>query len=189
MRLELLGADVLGNERLDAIMSLKSQHWPYPRDSQVEWFARHVAVSDQHLLGWKDDILVGYLRIVRAYGMQECNIIPLALVDTVCIDRAWQSRAFGVALMAAANRAISSADSVGLLACAKCLVPFYRRCDWTSLSLHVETTSDVAGILPRGHAFLVYDPTTRLTQTCLHVSAPDRTPITWNLRCPSADWS
>src|SRR5262249_46980360 len=139
--------------------------------------------------GWKGDILVGYLRIVRARGMQECNIIPLALVDTVCVDRAWQSKAFGVALMAAANRAISSTDRVGLLACTKCLVPFYKRCDWTSLPLSVEATSDLAGILPRGHVFLVYDPTTRLTQTRLHVSAPDRTPITWNLRCPSADKS
>jgi len=189
MRLELLDTDVLGGERIDAIIALKSQHWPYPRDSQVEWFAQHVAASDRHLLGWKDDTLIGYLRIVRADGMQGLRMVPLALVDTVCIDRACQGKTFGVALMAGANRAIRDSGRVGLLACARHLVTFYARCDWTSLSSSVEATSDLAGILPGGNTFLVYDPTTRLTQAPLHVSAPDRTPAARNLRCPSRDAS
>jgi predicted GNAT family N-acyltransferase len=190
MRLELLSTDLLGNERLDAIISLKSQHWPYPRDSQVKWFTRHVAVSDRHLLGWRDDRLVGYLRIVSADGIQESNMIPLALVDTVCVDQAAQGKAFGVALMAAANRAIHGADRVGLLACAMRFVAFYQRCGWTSLSLSVETASDVADVLPaEGNALLVYDPTTRLSRAPLHVSVSDRTPMAHDLGCPSADAS
>jgi predicted GNAT family N-acyltransferase len=183
MRLELLDTDVLGNERLDAIISLKSQHWPYPRDSQVEWFTRHVAASDRHLLGWKDDTLVGYLRIAQAEGMQENKMIPLALVDTVCIDRAYRGKTFGADLMAAANRAIRSTDRVGLLACAKRLIEFYKRCAWAPLALSVEAASDVAGILPRGNVFLVYDPTSRLSQAPLHVSAP----IARNVPSPSGN--
>jgi predicted GNAT family N-acyltransferase len=171
MRLELFDTDILGGERVDAIIALKSQHWPYPLASQVKWFAQHVTASDQHLLGWNDDILVGYLRLVRAEGGQTCKMIPLVLVDTVCVSRTCQGKGYGMALMAAANRAIRGADRVGLLACAIRLVGFYQRCEWSPFSSSVDAACDVSGVLPEGNAFMVYDPAIRLSQAPLHVSA------------------
>src|SRR5262249_39879778 len=55
IRLELSRTESVGRDRLDAIIALKSQHWPYPYESQTRWFADNVASSDQHLLAWRKD--------------------------------------------------------------------------------------------------------------------------------------
>jgi len=127
MRIELVSTDLLGQRKLASIIALKSQYWPYPLQSQVEWFKQNAGASDSHVLGWKGDNLVGYLRIVPAKGMQEHRTVPLAIVDTVCIDGNHRRQSLGLELMTRGNEAIHLAGRVGLLASAPSLLAFYQR--------------------------------------------------------------
>lgn len=135
VRIEIINTDSLGEKRLSSIFALKAQHWPYPIESQVKWFEQNAASVDKHLLGWKDHVLVGYLRIVSADGIQEDNTVPLAIVDTVCIDRNHHRQLLGIELMAACNRAIHSANRVGLLACAPEVLPILQTLRLDAVSL------------------------------------------------------
>jgi predicted GNAT family N-acyltransferase len=189
IRLELSRTESVGRDRLDAIIALKSQHWPYPYESQARWFADNVAPSDQHLLAWRKDALIGYLRTIEAEGMQGGVATPLTLVDTVCIDRKEQGKGFGAVLMHAANHAIRQVGRSGLLACSAGLKGFYLRCEWTLFSSSVEAAAEVAGLLPAGSAFLIFDPTRRIAAAPLRVSAPGTHSSARNRVHPSATGS
>jgi hypothetical protein len=169
IRIEAISTDSLGTKRINSIVALKSQHWPYPVQSQLHWFAQHVTASDLHLLGWKDDGLCGYLRIVLASGVQESGTLQLAIVDTVCVDRRCQRKMLGIVMLAAANHIIRKGGRIGILACAKHLVPFYYKCDWSLFSSPVKTTADFANLLPETSSILIYDPTGRLIRSPLQV--------------------
>jgi len=171
VRVEMIATNVLGEKRLSSIIALKSQHWPYPIESQIKWFGQNVLATDKHVLGWKGDVLVGYLRMVPADGMQERKAVQLAIIDTVCIARDHHRQSLGLELMTAANHAIQLASRVGLLACAPDLLPFYKRCNWTLFPSPVQAAAEMRALLPEGNVLLIYDPALRLGQAPLQVSA------------------
>lgn len=171
MRVEMVDSDLLGQQRLRSIIALKSQHWPHPAESQTKWFMQNVTATDRHMLGWKDNLLIGYLRIVSALGVQDRNCIALAIFDTVCIDRNHQRQSLGLELMTAGNAAIHVAGRVGLLACPPHLLPFYERCHWTLFPSRIKAAAEMRALLPEGHAAVVYDPASRLNRSPLQVSA------------------
>jgi predicted GNAT family N-acyltransferase len=170
MRIEIISTDLLGEKQLTSIIALKSQYWPYPLQSQAEWFKQNAETSDSHVLGWKADNLVAYLRLVPAKGMQEHRTVPLAIVDTVCIDSNHRRQSLGLELMTRGNEAIHLVGRVGLLASAPSLVPFYQRCGWSSFPLPVQPSAALRALLPEGSAALTYDPVLRLSRLRLDVS-------------------
>jgi predicted acetyltransferase len=169
MRIEIIDTD-LAKRRLNSIAALKSQHWSYPIESQIKWLMQNVAVSDKHVLGWNEATLIGYLRIVSAQGMQGEEVLPLAIVDTVCIDRNHRRRGLGLELMGVANRAINHASGVGLLACPPSFVHFYERCRWTVLSVPLVATAQMRDLLPENNVPLIYDPMRHVSRSPLRVS-------------------
>jgi hypothetical protein len=170
MRIEIISTDLLEQKQFTSIIALKSQYWPYPLQSQVKWFKHNTGASDSHMLAWKDDNLVGYLRLVPAKGMQGHKTVPLAIVDTVCIDGNHRRQSLGLELMTRGNEAIHLAGRVGLLVSAPPLVPFYKRCGWTSFPLPVQPSAELCALLPEGSAALTYDPALRLSRLRLEVS-------------------
>jgi hypothetical protein len=171
MRIEIISTDLVEQKTLTSIIALKSQYWPHPIESQIKWFKQKAGASDSHVLGWRNDSLVGYLRLVPVKGMQEHRTVPLTIVDTVCVDARYHRQSLGLGLMSRGNDAIHLAGRVGLLACSPSLLPFYQRCDWTSFSLPVQRCAELRALLPEGSATLIYDPTLRLSRLPLEVLA------------------
>src|SRR5579871_3854542 len=85
----------LGPAALDSIIQLKSQEWPYPDQSQRQWFATKTYPDDLHVLMRLGETLVGYVRLVSAQVRSQ----PVRLIDTVVIDRARQRQGLGIKLM------------------------------------------------------------------------------------------
>jgi predicted GNAT family N-acyltransferase len=165
---ELHSTESLASGQVNAIVALKSQHWLYPLESQRQWFSQHVSPRDWHVLGWANDRLLAYLRIVWALGAQGPAKFPLAILDTVCVDRNHQKQGIGLNLMQIASRSIDEAAALGLLGCQHSLVAFYARCGWTSLWHPVVIAPELAKLLPQGHSIMVRDPHMLLAATPLH---------------------
>jgi hypothetical protein len=171
MRIEITSTHLLEQKTLTSIIAVKSQYWPHPIDSQLNWFKQNAGATDSHVLGWKNDSLVGYLRLVPAKGMQEHRTVPLTIVDTVCVDARYQRQSLGLGLMSRGNDAIHLAGRVGLLACDPSFFPFYKRCDWALFSFPVQRSKELRALLPEGSAILIYDPALRLSRLPLEVLA------------------
>ena len=116
------------------IAEVKSQHWLYPVESQIEWMQKSYKPCDVHILLMDDDVLVGYMCLAKLDIIADGNACEALGVSCVCVDRDHLKKGYSIMVM---NRALEIAKESKMIICLLCkdnLVKLYEKCDYTVLN-------------------------------------------------------
>ena len=127
----LLKNEDLTEDRIEDIISLKQEHWPYPMESQKEWMKKNHQKGDLHLLLYESGKPIAYLDMVQVrIKMDEVEKSVLG-IGNVCVSKAYQGKGIGKECVLAANKEIVDRGEEGILLCRLPLVQFYTKCGWS----------------------------------------------------------
>ena len=153
MEFVLINNAELTEEQLYNIANIKSQHWPHPIDSQIEWMRKNYNCLDTHIILMDGAIAIGYVAIVGLNVVANEKGINSLGISCLCVDQRYHSHGYGSLMM---ERALKFADdnkrSICLL-CKEKLVGFYNKCGYKKV---VPDFISVAQV-PFEHEFMVYD--------------------------------
>ena len=122
-----------------AIIALKSEVWPYPAASQLQYLAS-LPATDRHLIAAEGAQIVGYLRLTRRTVVDAGQSLAVLGVSTVCIAQSRRGAGLGAGLMGRCNELLQAEGALGLLRCeAGGLVRFYAECGWSETPVSMET--------------------------------------------------
>ena len=153
MEFVLINNAELTEEQLYDIANIKSQHWPHPIDSQIEWMHKTYNDLDTHIVLMENDVAIGYVAIVGLNIVtNEKNINALG-ISCLCVDKRYHGKGYGLLIMDRAFKFASDNKKSLCLLCKEKLVGFYNKCGYETItpdSISVEHT-------PFEHKFMVYD--------------------------------
>ena len=119
---------------LDQIIEIKSFSWNYSYDEHSDWIKKNLNSDDVHFLIYnEDDILICYLNLVSVYLKENNKKIPVYGVGNVCTRN--KGTGEGRLLMNQLNSFLLDEKLKGLLFCKDNLVPFYKKFNWSKVSI------------------------------------------------------
>ncbi|MEQ9560264.1 MAG: GNAT family N-acetyltransferase [Rhodospirillales bacterium] len=163
----------LTDEEEEAIIALKSEHWPYERSSQQQWMRSHVDASDMHCLCRQNGRACAYLRLVFREARQEAAAFAAFGVGTVIVAKDLQGTGLGRFLMTrTAETARSNGAEVGFLFCSENLIPFYAGTGWSEfpapvLQFGAEDDGEIFSPQPTA---MTFDPHMKLGAGPVHLA-------------------
>lgn len=114
------------------IIALKSQHWPFSYEEQLDWFSKNLKTNDLHLLLFDDNrILRAYLNMIELNALIDDKIQLNYGIGNVCVDKVNKKKGLGLLMMQIVNYYLKQNSAQGLLLCKHNLVPFYEKANWT----------------------------------------------------------
>lgn len=118
----------INTQTLNKICALKSVHWHFPLEKQLEWIQHNIQDLDHHLLIDDNNELVAYMNLVSIEV--DVNDIRQEFkgIGNVCTRTSGSG--LGNVLMAEANRILTQHNWRGILLCKDNLVPFYAKYNW-----------------------------------------------------------
>ena len=153
MEFVLINHAELTEEHLYSIAKIKSQHWLYPIESQIEWIQKTYNSLDTHVFLLENNTIIGYVSIVDLKIVANGKSINSLGLSCLCIDKQYSGNGYGLLVM---ERAIEYANKNKKSLCLLCnekLVNHYSKIGFRTLtpfSINVNQT-------PFTHKFMVYD--------------------------------
>lgn len=117
---------------LKKIIALKSQHWQYSDQQQLEWINKNISSNDYHLkIENADDEVIAYLNLVEIIvSFEDISQESYLGIGNVCVDKHFKGKGLGLFLMQAANYYLKQLDKKGTLICKPQLHEFYIKSNW-----------------------------------------------------------
>jgi len=115
-------------DRLEEIIKIKSQAWPYSFDKQLEWINSNLKDSDIHVLLQESEKNIAYLNLIEIEIKIDGNLIDGYGIGNVCVDN--KGHGWGTKIMSHTNLFLIQNNRVGLLFCKKPLIHFYSLNNW-----------------------------------------------------------
>lgn len=131
MKFEFVKHSLIGNQNIDNIAILKSQHWNYPIESQKKWIEENIEEEDIHLLLTNNDNqLIAYLSLVEIEVTHQGGKDLMLGVGSVCVDKNYLGQHLGLLLMNLVDYYLKRNKKEGILLCSDKLVLFYEKSGW-----------------------------------------------------------
>lgn len=131
MNFKFIKHDQCTEELIKDICRLKKQHWDYPIKEQKKWIAENIGKNDIHLLLRNDEnILIGYLSLVKVEVFQKEDLINMFGIGSVSVDKTHLGEHLGLLLMNLVNFYLRKQNKQGILLCGDKLTNFYIKCGW-----------------------------------------------------------
>lgn len=123
--ISLLKHSEISNCLVDKIITLKQQHWPYSRKSQIDWVNANVRGNDYHLLiEDSNSNILAYMNLVN----RKVNGVPNLGVGNVCVNKGDNKSGLGALLMNICKYYSKQLSLDLVLLCKLDLVLFYEKC-------------------------------------------------------------
>lgn len=131
MIIEFIEHKDINKNELEKICILKKQHWDYSIEKQMQWINCNLSNNDVHLLlKENDEILFGYLNLVKLSILLDDKSTNMIGIGNVCVDNNYQKNQYGFFLMKTAEYYLRKKKENGILLCKEKLIPFYDTIRW-----------------------------------------------------------
>lgn len=122
---------LITNEVHDKIITIKNQHWQYPKETHEKWRRDNLNDDDCHLwLENKTGEIFAYLNFVFLKARFDTRIEDIIGIGNVCVNKDLLGRGEGLLLMQICNYYISMHNKPALLLCKRKLSAFYEKSGW-----------------------------------------------------------
>lgn len=118
-------------ELLNDICQLKSQHWSYSLQEQLNWINANLSKEDIHLILKEKEHIIAYLNITKG-KFQIDNSLEKDFfgIGNVCVDKNNLKQEYGFLIMKIAEFYIRKNKGIGLLLCKEENILFYKKNNW-----------------------------------------------------------
>lgn len=113
---------------LENIISLKKNHWDYSIEDHNDWIRKNIYENDIHVLMLENDVLVGYLNLIKTEVTINNESHQFLGIGNVCTKD--KGRGYGKKLMMEVNNYLIVNTQSGILLCKDSLVKFYEKANW-----------------------------------------------------------
>lgn len=134
MKFILTNHDELTEKQLYNIANIKSQHWVYPIDSQIDWIQNVYKKSDTHIFLMDNDVLIGYVAIAEISIVADEKNLNVFGISCLCVDKRYLNKGYGSLIMERALRFAKDNEKSICLLCKEKLVRFYERCGYVAIN-------------------------------------------------------
>lgn len=118
----------LSEQNLKKIINLKRIHWDYSEEEHRKWIGNNIYKEDVHVLMFQNEILVGYLNLIRTELILNNETQFFLGIGNVC--SAEKGFGFGKELLVGMQKYLVQNDFKGILFCKDKLVKFYSKFEW-----------------------------------------------------------
>lgn len=134
MKFKLMNHTELTERQLYQIATIKSQHWCYSIDSQIEWIKKKYKEGDVHITLLENGVIVGYVAIVQISIVADGNILDIHGISCLCVEKSYLNKGYGSLLVERALKFAKANKKNICLLCKEKLVKFYERCGYVVLN-------------------------------------------------------
>jgi hypothetical protein len=131
MKFYYLENSEISYDQLSDVINLKKVHWNYSIEEHFVWVKENLNTDDIHVLMIENDVLVGYLNLVRTEVLINDNLYNFFGIGNVCSRK--KNMGYGKTLLIEVNNYLLKNSCYGILLCKESLIDFYKKADWKLL--------------------------------------------------------
>lgn len=128
MNFKFIKHSQIEDHHLKEIVSLKKIHWDYSTEEHTKWIQNNIHEDDIHVLMLDNDILVGYLNLVKIDVLINNISYPFLGIGNVCSKE--KRKGYGNELLIEVNKFLIDNHQRGMLFCKDNLIDFYKKFKW-----------------------------------------------------------